>query len=120
MGRDSKRDKLWKEVIEPNWPQVDISKQDANFFVAMKLLNNNGLDPKYDLEDEHVTTKERTALFGGKNFKVKSLALKLTDKVAMEEIYWKVFATYTITNNEMPTWIVCGFVAQKTVTLSLG
>jgi hypothetical protein len=31
----------------------------------------------------------------------------------MEEIYWKVFGTYTITNNEMPTWIVHGYTAKK-------
>ncbi len=56
----------------------------------------------------------------GKKLKVKSLALKLINKVTMEEIYWKVFGTYTVTNNEMPTWIVCGFIAQKKVILSIG
>jgi len=38
----------------------------------------------------------------------------------MEEIYWKVFGTYTVTNNEMPMWIVHGFIAQKKVILSIG
>lgn len=52
-------------------------------------------------------------LFGGKNLKFKSLALKLIDKITMEEIYWKVFGTYTITNNEILAWIVRGFIAQK-------
>jgi hypothetical protein len=35
------------------------------------------------------------------------------DKTAMEDIYWKVFGTNTITNNEIPTWIVCGFIAHS-------
>jgi hypothetical protein len=52
-------------------------------------------------------------LFGGKKIKVKSLTLKLIDKITMEEIYWGVFRTYTVTNNEMPTWIVHGFIVTK-------
>lgn len=35
----------------------------------MKLLNNINLDPTYDLEDEHVTTKECSAIFGVKKIK---------------------------------------------------
>jgi hypothetical protein len=92
---------------------VDIGKQDANFFATMRLLNNNGLDPKYDFDIEHVTFEEYTTLFGAKKFKVKSPTLKLIDKVAMEEIYWKVFGTYIVTNNEILTWIIHGFIAQK-------
>jgi len=38
--------------------------------------------------------------------------LKFEDKVAIEEIYWRVFGTSSVTNNEIPTWIVCGFIAQ--------
>jgi hypothetical protein len=43
---------------------------------------------------------------------MKSPSLKLTNKVALEEIYWKIFGTSTITNNEMPALIVCGYIAQ--------
>jgi hypothetical protein len=38
--------------------------------------------------------------------------LKFEDRVAIEEIYWKVFGTSSATNNEIPTWIVHGFIAQ--------
>lgn len=60
-------------------------------------------------------------LFGGKKFKVKSLTMKLIDKITMEEMYWRVFGTYIVTNNEMPTWIVHGFiVAKKRSSYQLG
>jgi hypothetical protein len=38
--------------------------------------------------------------------------LKSKDRAAIEEIYWKVFGTSSVTNNEIPTWIVHGFIAQ--------
>ncbi len=52
-------------------------------------------------------------IFGGKKINVKYFTLTLIDKITMEEIYWRVFGTYTITNNEMATWIVHGFIAPK-------
>jgi len=38
--------------------------------------------------------------------------LKFEDRVVVEEIYWKMFGTSSATNNEIPTWIVHGFIAQ--------
>jgi hypothetical protein len=31
----------------------------------------------------------------------------------MEDIYWRVFRTNIVTNNEIPTWIVHGFIARS-------
>ncbi len=71
------------------------------------------MDPKYDLENENVIVKECSALFGGSNkFKTKSLYLKLQNKVIAEDIYWRVFGTRKVANNEIPTWIIHGFIAQ--------
>jgi len=72
------------------------------------------LDPKLDLDNSHVTTEECNLLFGGANkFKIKSLTLKLANKVALEDIYWRVFGMNIVTNNEMHAWIVRGFIAQS-------
>jgi hypothetical protein len=30
----------------------------------------------------------------------------------MEDIYWRVFGTSIVTNNEVPLWIVCGYITQ--------
>jgi hypothetical protein len=43
---------------------------------------------------------------GTRKYNIKSLGLKLEDKANMKDIYWKVFGTTFIANNEMPTWIV--------------
>jgi hypothetical protein len=70
------------------------------------------LDPKLDLGNSHVITKEYNLLFKGvKKFKIKSPTLKLADKVALKDIYWRVLGTSTVTNNEMLTWIMHRFIA---------
>jgi hypothetical protein len=54
-------------------------------------LVNVGLDPKYDLDNEHVIGEECSFLFGGsKKFKINSFVLKVEDRAAMEGIYWRV------------------------------
>jgi hypothetical protein len=80
---------------------VDIRKQDATFFSTIQELNNTNDDPKY-LNNEHVTMEERIALFGAsRKFKLKCLKLKYEDRATKEEIYWKVFTTSNVTNNEI-------------------
>jgi hypothetical protein len=67
-------------------------------------LNGKGFDPKFDLESKHVAIEKHYALFGGaRKFKVKSLALKLEDRLILEDIYWRVFGTSIVRNNEVPT-----------------
>jgi hypothetical protein len=50
-------------------------------------LNATSLDPKCELENEHVTTKECTVLFGGNKFNLKSPYLSLSNRATMEDIY---------------------------------
>jgi len=113
--REIKRKKVEKDGPNlENWPWVDIKNLDATFFHVIQQLNKSDLDPKLDLDNSHVTIEECSLLFGGVNeFKIKSPTLKLANKVALEDIYWKVFGTNTITNNEMTAWIVRGFIAQS-------
>jgi hypothetical protein len=44
---------------------------------------------------------------------MKSLSLKLGNKVGMEETYWKVFGTTSMKNYEMFAWIVQGFIVES-------
>lgn len=93
---------------------MDIKKQNVFFFSIVKKLDNVGLDPKYDLDNEHVTIEECNFLFGGsKKFKFNSLILKVEDNTTMEDIYWRVFGTNIVTKNEIPTWIVHGFIIHS-------
>jgi hypothetical protein len=62
-------------VTLANWPLVDIKKQDAMFFTNVKKLNAFGFDPKYELENKHVTTKECWFFLGDlRNSKLSPLA----------------------------------------------
>jgi hypothetical protein len=93
---------------------MDTKKQDAMFFAIVRKLKAFSLDPKYNLESKHVIVVECWFLFGGsRKFKMKSPSLKLENKAGMEETYWRVFGATSITNYEMPTWIVQGFIVES-------
>jgi hypothetical protein len=88
MSKKVNREKSQKEFLLANWPLVDIRNQNVFFFSIVRKLDNVGLDPKYDLDNEHVTVEECNFLFRGyKKFKINSLILKVEDKVAIEDIY---------------------------------
>jgi hypothetical protein len=73
MWKEPKLEKAQKDVPLANWPLMDIKKQDAMFFTTIRKLNASSFDPKYELENKHVTTEECWFLFGGfKKFKIKS------------------------------------------------
>jgi hypothetical protein len=59
-------------------------------------------------------------LFGENKYKLKAPSFAFCDRTGMENIYWRVFGTSTITNNEMPLWIVRGYIAQKNKLKSNG
>ncbi len=93
---------------------MDIKKHSVFFFSIVKKLDNVGLDPKYDLDNEHVIIEECNFLFGGsKKFKINSPILKVEDRATMEDIYWRVFGTSIVTNNEILAWIVRGFITHS-------
>jgi hypothetical protein len=57
--------------------------------------------------------EECIALVGvSRKFKLKCLEFKSKDRATIEDIYWRVFGTSNVTNNEIPTWIVRRFIAQ--------
>ncbi len=48
---------------------MEIKKQYTNFFANVKLLNNTGLDPKFDLDNDHVTVESALPCLVGENSK---------------------------------------------------
>jgi len=110
MLKEVKHEKSQKKVPLANWPLVDIKKQNVFFFSTLRKLDNVGLDPKYDLDNEHVIVEECNFLFrGSKKIKINSPILKVEDRAAMEDIYWKVFGT----SNEIHAWIMHGFITHS-------
>ncbi len=72
------------------------------------------MNPKYDLANEHAIGEECSFLFGGsKKVKSNSFVLKVEDKAAMVGIYWRVFGTNIIINNEVLAWIMPSFIAHS-------
>jgi len=103
---------MQKDVPLENWPWIDIKK--IIIIPCGLTIGYPWLGSKFDLEIACVTIEECTLLFRGfKKFKMKSFSLKLADKVALEDIYWRVFGTCNAINYEMPTWILCGFITQS-------
>ncbi len=111
--KEIKGEKLPKGPILESWLVVHIKKQKFVFFSQVWQLVDTSLDKKFDLNNKHVIVKECIALFGGsKKFNIKAHDLKLEDRITMEEIYYKLFGTSIITNNDMPTWIVHGYITH--------
>ncbi len=85
MCKETKVKMVSKYAPLVNWPLVDIKKLDVVFFSTIKGLNGSSLDPKYDLENQRIIVEECIAMFGGaRNFKIKSLDVKLDYEACME------------------------------------
>ncbi len=92
---------------------MDIQKPDVKFFATVQELCSSRSVPKFDLVNGQVIDEECNALFGGaKKFKVNTPDLKLENMSTLEDIYWWVFGITFVTNNEIPAWMVCGYIAQ--------
>jgi hypothetical protein len=68
-----------------------------------------GLDPKHDLTNEHVITAKIVAIFGNVNtFKTTNPLLSPNARKEIETLYWKIYGTGHITNNELMVSFVKG------------
>jgi hypothetical protein len=73
-----------------------------------------GLDPKHDLIDEHVTTLDIVTIFGNvKKFKTTNPLLFPNARKEIETLYWKIYGTRHITNNELMVWFVKGWIIKQ-------
>jgi hypothetical protein len=72
-----------------------------------------GLDPKHDLTNEHVTIANIAAIFGNVNtFKTTNPFLSPDARKEIETLYWKIYGTGHITNNELMVWFVKGWLVE--------
>lgn len=76
-------------------------------------MHAKGLDPKIDLIDEHLTIVDITKLFGNVNkFKTTNPIVPLEKKKELERLYWRVYGTCHITNNEIMVRLVRGWIVE--------
>jgi hypothetical protein len=75
----------------------------------VRKFSSEGLDPKHDLIDEHVTTTDIAQVLGNvKVFKTTNPLLLVVAKKEIETLYWKINGTTHITNNKLMLWFVKG------------
>jgi hypothetical protein len=104
----------WKRDIDSEYPKwVDYKFQDAKFFEDVRKLSAEGLDPKGEITDEHVTTADITYIFGNvSKFRTTNPLLSEDHKKQLEKLYWKIYGTGHITNNELYIWLVRGWIVE--------
>jgi hypothetical protein len=66
MGKEEKEKKLKKEIDKeyPKWPIVKYALQNVKLLEEVRQLHATGLDPKFELTNEHVTIIDITKVFG--------------------------------------------------------
>jgi hypothetical protein len=107
------------EVINkefPPWEQVPFRLQTVEFFATVRHLNNAGVN----LRDQkgrvwEIVTQEMIQEVFRKEGKMKTTSPHLdpNSRKAMLRIYWQIFGSADITNNEFGTWLVKGYITQE-------
>jgi hypothetical protein len=87
--KDQKRSKL--EVLTakyPPWPFCDFNAQDKEYFMDVRKLCGDGLDPKLKKIDEYVLKSDIVKLWGDvSSYKVSNLTLPEEDRQGMLDLY---------------------------------
>jgi hypothetical protein len=85
MGKEEKEKKLSREIDKEylKWPIVEYALQNVKFFGEVRQLHVAGLDPKFELTNEHVTTTNVAKVFGNVH-KFKTIDPLLTMKIKRE------------------------------------
>jgi hypothetical protein len=81
-------------------------------FEKVKKLLAKGLDSKANITNVHVTTANITKIFDNvQKFKTTNPLLSQEHK-ELERLYWKIYSTGHITNNELYLWLMKGWIAD--------
>jgi hypothetical protein len=110
--RSRKQDELDKEF--PPWEPVDLRLQDREFFVSIRQLQASGINPKLPGIEEIVKPVHIEEIFGEEG-KLKTTNTFLDPKTLRDlyRLYWQIFGTSHVTNNDLAGWIVNGYIAQE-------
>jgi hypothetical protein len=114
----SKRTKKLEVINKefPMWEQVPFRLQTVEFFATVRHLNNAGINPRdHKGRVWEIVTQEMIQEVFGKEGKMKTTSPHLdpNNRRAMLRIYWQIFGSANVTNNEFGTWLVKGYIAQE-------
>jgi hypothetical protein len=110
--RSRKQDELDKEL--PPWEPVDLRLQDREFFVSIRQLQDSRINPKLPGIEEIVKPIHIEEIFG-KEGKLETTNTFLDPKTSRDlyRLYWRIFGTLHVTNNDLAGWIVNGYIEQE-------
>jgi hypothetical protein len=118
MGKEKKERKLRKvrdiESEYPRWPWVDYKFEDARFFEKVMKLPDSGLDPKGEITDKYETSIDVVGIFSNvRKFKIMNPLLTKEQTKQLKKLYWKIYGTGHITNNELYSWMIKGWIVKN-------
>jgi len=98
----------------PPWDHVDYHEQTVNFFVTIRELPTRGLNPKFGINSEHVTTFNIDEVFGANcsSFKTTNPYLHTNTKKTIVKLHWQIYGSVVITNNEFMMRLVKGYIKE--------
>ena len=96
-----------------DWLKIAWADQDEEFFFNVQKLPNCGFNPRKQLSTKHVTHEDVLALFGQRGCRLTSPHLPQSNKLSLLNLYWRIFGTEEVTNNEVQGWILKGYIAEK-------
>jgi len=109
--RKKKIEKQTRSWIPP-WEHVNFKDQIEHYFKTVRQLNDFRLNPKIEFPCNIVTKFNIEKVFGPScsNLKVTCPCLHTETKQELLRLYWQVFGTPHVINNEFSVWFVRGYI----------
>ncbi len=110
MGKANRKVKREANSEFPPWDYVPYKDQSKNHFMIVKKLSGEGFNPKANFPPNIVCDANIAEVFepSSKGFKTTNLNLHLEMRKDLLRLYWKVYGTNQVTNNEFMIWFVKG------------
>ncbi len=104
---------MWLEF--PPWEHVDYKDQTKAYFKTLKRLSNVRLNPKTKVPNCLVTKVDLVEIFGFgcESLKTTNLCFHLDTKKQLVKLYYQVYGTIVVTNNEFCLWFIKGYIAKQ-------
>jgi len=86
-----------------------------DYFKTVRKLNGEGFNPKANFPPNIVFDADITKVFrlSSEGFKTTNLNFHPEMRKDLLKLYWKVYGTNQVTNNEFMIWFVKGYITQK-------
>jgi hypothetical protein len=97
------------------WNHVEYKSQIEEYFKIVKKLNNEGLNPKANISTQLVFDVDIAEVFGPctHGYKTTNSPLHYETKKDLVRLYWQVYGTNQVTNDELMIWFVKGYIAHE-------